>query len=414
MNVKLVKKKIIHKIQKLCYTITYKEVDMSKKSIIEELEKNKNEACDSLHAVEVEVGHYIFKKKDKAISKENVDEYISFNTVIESLHEEKNTIITLDTEVSEARSSILLLKETKAIKEKELFVMQAEMGELLFKNYSPIIADIFGKTYTDVSVEDRKILEANEKGFSKGEESSGFMSRVLNMARSGVAKTQLSLIEQRRSSLLHKGAKKALESNELKDIILANQLGEDTKKFYEEYVSVQSEINEITENLDNQLQHEKSLRASIEKVSGGLSVQKQLALHDKQIERKYSEQDDFCASIGHDYATRYVSPDGETLAVFPKGFEGFLTNIQDHRYTILSLSRQIEIENTKIAIAELVSENNLLQSKKEDNSQKIESLQVENAGFDATIKEKNKEKIELEKKLDELVTEESKSKQTES
>ncbi len=381
---------------------------MSNKSIVGELQAKKNDALSLLQKEESTIGHTLFTKKDKSLTKENREVYISFNTVIESLEDEKNTIISLDAELSEVKSNIVQLKSTIASKEKEVLPMYAQMGELLIKNYSPLIADIFGKTYTDVCVEDRKIAEVRQKDLVEidDEIKPGFVSRLFNMARTGVSKTQFSMIEQKRENILSKGTKKALESDTLQALILENKLGDDTKKFYDDYSSFHAELKEIGKNLEERLQDEKTIRSSLENLGALQSTQKRLSAIDKEITTKHSEQDIFCAQIGHDYTSRYVSPDGESLVAFSKGFEEMLHSVQIYRTTILSLSRQIEIENISIRIESLVSESDRLQNKKELNCQKIENLEAENKDFNSQIKEKENEKLELENKRAQLVKEE--------
>ncbi len=384
---------------------------MRKKQHINELQQNKNECMSSLESIEISVGHHICVKKDKSLEKKVLKTYDNFNQEIEAFHKMQETILSLDSERNELKESIEAKKAIRVDLQKDIQLMYEQIGQALYENYNPSIADVFGKEYTELSVIEHKKEDAllQEESLSETSSSAGFFSRIISHVKTGAIKTHVSTIENKRKSLLVQGAKSTIETGRLSELLGSKKLSDDIEVLYNAFENNQKALHDTELAIDSLSINEKAIKTSLEKMGVSFTVQRRISIIDKQIEEKHSEQDSFCATVGHDYVARYVSPDGDAIADFPKDLEGFLQSIQEHRYTIASLSRKIEIEHKRNEIEAILVDNDALQVKIEDNTKKIEALRLENENMEAIIKEKNKEKSELEKKLTELMKEEEKA-----
>ncbi len=376
---------------------------MKKNTNLEDLLSKKNEISRLLYSEHVALGHEVLKQKEKNISKENIDIYASFNTEVKSFYELQDSINALDKEHTAIKEKIADAKDSKSSQEKSISSMYVHIGELLFENYVPSMSDVFGKAYTQLCVEDRKIEEAKLKEESReSSESTGFFSRLLKGAVVGASKTQVSILEKKREHTLVHETKLALESKKLESLLEKNILGDDVSAVLNEYHQQIEAMHKIEMEIETLVLNENAVKTALEKAGAALSVQRRISAIDKQIAQKKDEQDEFCSQVGHDFAIRYVSPDGDTLVDFAKETSPRLVDIQKIRKELINITREIEIEKTRQEIETVLIDKDSLQVKKEANMQSIEKLQSDNESLDLSIKEKNEEQQELEKKLAQL------------
>ncbi len=376
---------------------------------LSELQKN---TFLSLLKLESELGHYVFKKKEKSVSKEILDSYWAFNKEADSFRELQDTIRSLDTEHAEIKVQISELKILQKNLQKEIKSMYLLIGKALFEKYTPVIADVFGKEYTQICVEDRKIAEAKEKeeGYRSDTEKNTVFSKIVNQAKIGATKAQVAAFEQKKEHLFEQGAKSAIDSGKLVQLVKKDFQDIEVKKLLDTFSQKHKDVIALERSLENLSLNDGAIKSSLEKAGVSSSPKKRLQALDRLIEQKRLEQDDFCAKNGHEYASRYVSPDGEVLVEFPKGLDKMLLDIQVHKRQILSLSRLIEIENAKKEIEKVQKEKEYLLKDKDSNIQKIQKLQTNNVNIDTLLVEKNELQNELNKKITILEKEEEKAK----
>ncbi len=394
----------IHKMVFLWYTII-KGVDLRggwyKMLYKDELQINKNEALDSLNKLESELGHSLLHKNEKSISKELKGAYVDFESEITSLQELKEKITTLDTERSTIKDDIVALQEKQALIKKDFTSLYLDFGKALFENYTPVFSDAFGSVYTKVCVELNKIEEtrAKENTYREEAENVGFFGRVIGQAKASVSKNQVAMHEQKRDILLSQGAKKVLESENAEKLIMVEDVNEDVKSIFEEYNDSYTKYNENVATLEKLALNEHAVQTELEKAGASISVQRRLSAIDNLIQQKHSEQDAFCANVGYDFSSKYISADGEILITFPKASEQLLSSIQSKKHEVISLTRSIEMENIKSLMEKNKKETEALNKTKKSNSEKIEKLQDENAELDGKLKEKGKDLNDLEERL---------------
>ncbi len=383
-------------------------VPMNKRSNIAKIEKSKEEALFFLQKTEASLGQFVLEKKDKTISKDIFDSYASFATEIDSFYALQESIQSLDLEYTAIKKKIFEEKALKDELEKDEHSLYVQMGQSLFEHYTPLIADVFGKVYTSVCVEDRKIAEAKEKEslYLDEKEEKGVISRIVSSAKVGVTKAHIEALVQKRNQLLLNGAKSVIDSGVLAQLVETKKIDSNMELLFETFTATHKELKELEANAERLSLNANAIKSSLEKAGVTTTVQRRLSAIDKVIHQKHSEKDVFCAKVGHEYAFKYVSPDGEILVDFPKGLEEFLLEIQKTRYIIVSLSRQIEIENISVSIEKNETEHKILCEKKEANIQKINKINDENKDIDVKLQENSLHKNDLEKKLSVLKKEE--------
>ncbi len=375
-----------------------------------ELQKNKQEAVSELLNLESHLGHYIFTKKDKTIDKNLLSEYTHFNAEVDVFRDLQSNIRALDSEQKELKAKITEMKALQINLKKEVKSMYLEIGKALFDKYTPAISDIFGKTYTQICIEQRKISEAKEKEalYRKDDENNGIFSRLVNQAKRGAVKAQVAAFEQKRVQLYEQGAKIFVESGKIPELVKSDFFDKTVRKLLEDFNKKHQDLSAVERNLENLTLNDGAVKSSLEKAGVSSTVKKRLIAIDVLIEQKLLEQDDFCSKHGHDYVSRYVSPDAEILVDLPKGLDKKLLEIQDCKRKVLSITRQIDIENMLQSIEKAQKQQELMEKEKESNMLKISKLESENVSILERIKEKVKEENNLKKRIEELIKEEQK------
>ncbi len=370
---------------------------MGKLQCISELQARKDEVQLDLQTLERQLGYFAIKEELKNITKDVLDSYADFEEEIEDIRKDQQSIQKLDVDRVGVENSIKIAKETKAELQNQSNLLYLSIGQSLFENYSPSYAEAFGATYTNIGVIDLKIAESKSKEENYKEENvaTSFFGKILSGAKIGLKKNQIVLQSQKKESLIIQGALNAIEKGFLDALDKNNELDTETKTLFAEFLDISNDLKEQDRLLETYVQEEKAIKASLDQLGVGISVQGRIKTLDSDISKIESERDIFCTTAGHDYACRYVSPDAEIVVDFPKKTERLLSNIQQYKKAIVSLSRKIEIADIEQGIANEEKEI-------EENKEKIENLQNEVNNLQSTVKLKTEEIHVLKKKLEEL------------
>ncbi len=381
-----------------------------KNKIIAELEKSKADVLKNIYSTEESLGHTLLSKEDKSLPQEKIDTYNSFIADIEKIRHTQQTILELDANLKEKKADTEKQKELLSLSEKQLPLLHKQLGVALFLNYSPIYADAFGQAYTNACIEDLKITEAQSKEdtIREGSEKKNFFVKMLNHAKVGVTKTQISSLQQKKDSIILQGGKKAATEGLLESLLQKEQLDADVKSAFLDVCAVNNTITEIKNIIEKLTTESAEIKKSLDEEGVSFTVAKRISTLDSQIEEKQADKNSFAAETGQIFACNYVATNGEAIADFPKIGKEELTSLKIQKESIVTINRSIEIEKIKVEIAEIQDDILALNKAKDSNNEKIERLQIENITLTSKVEEKSEQEKELTSVLANLQAEEAK------
>ncbi|MFI3258402.1 MAG: hypothetical protein R3Y36_08915 [Spirochaetales bacterium] len=378
---------------------------MSNAGTLSDLKKAKKDAQATLYSLEAELAHNVFKSQNKLTDDKFYNTYDSFTQDMHNFRAMQKTINELAEEDKNISGAIKDAKKIIATAKSQLPEIYANLGDALFAGYTVDYIDFFGETYTEVANLQQKINTAEAKE-NDSDSTQPFFARLLKHVKRGTAKGQIVLYEQKKKKLLEQGAKNALESGKAEKLFNDKELDSNSTTVFATYLEVKKNLAHYEEVSEKLVLEEESIKASLEKNGVTASPHRQIQQLDRQIKQKELEQNEFCATQGHQYACRYISPDGEIIVEFPEEVKIFLAGIQTQRLAIISLSRQIEIlmleEDIEKAKKHIESYNNEVVA----NNEKIEALQRKNEELASKTQTAHAEQAMFESKRDVLCAEE--------
>ena len=375
-----------------------------KNKVIAELERTKAELLSNIYNSEELLGHAVLSKSEEGVIQDEIDSYEEFNTDVENLLNSKEKILQLDSELKAKKEEIETQKELLSTTQKQLPLLYKQLGTALFENYTPVYADAFGQAYTNACIEELKITEAQTKEDNLREEAEkkNFFTKILSHAKVGVTKTQISTLQQKKDTIITQGAKVAGSSGLLETLLQKEQLDAEVKAAFLEFSAVNNEVTDLSTELEKLTTENAGIKKALDAEGVTFTVSKKVSSIDSQIEQKKVEQNEFSAKVGQEYATKYVSADGDKLVDFPKAVEDVLTILKTQKESVVVLNRSIEIEKTKIQIEKVQNEIASCNKTKDSNNEKIERLQTENTDLAKKIEEKQAQEKDLTNVLNSL------------
>lgn len=374
---------------------------MSEKTTMSTLKKSKKEVQTILHSLEIEIGHYLLKKPEKSLQKDVLTTYTSFNIDIDGLHATQENILNLVEERKTLQTEIVEQKKLVSTLCAQLPDIHKSLGQSLFLGYTAAYSDCFGSTYTQIAVQDQKIAAERKKesDIRNDLDNASFFPRIIKQVKAGVVKNQVNIYEEKRNELLLQGGKNASESKKLEKLLEESQLDNDSKNILTEYLKLQEIIDINQTTLETLTSTEKAVAADLSKNGANPFAQKRIQNIQKEVEQKKVEQNEFSATQGHEYACRYVSPDGEGIVEFPSDTAKNLSSIQKKRIAIVSLSRRIEILRLSQVIEDSENKSKSYARSVISNKEKITSLEHQNEELASKIKTtKSEQKMLVTKK----------------
>lgn len=381
---------------------------MSEKTTISTLKKGKKEAQSTLHSLEIEIGHYLLKNPEKSMNKGVIKTYESFNTDMDEFRAVQETINTLAEERKDLQMQMVEVRKQITTVKGEFPDVYKTLGKTLFSGYTAAYSECFGSTYTQIAVQEQKIAAEHKKEDTLHDEmdKASFIPRILKQVQAGAVKTQLSVYEQKLTTLLTKGAKAAIEGEKLEKLLEENQLDEDSANALNEYLELQKTVRAHEVEIDTLTLNEGGIKTSLEKIGVTATPVKRIQSIEKEINQKKLDQDEFSATQGHEYSCRYVSPDGEIIAEFPADIASNLSSIQKEKLAMMSFSRQIEILGIEKTVVDGEKRIQSYSRTISTNTDKVASLQQQNEELESKIKTAKSEQKALHAKKDALEAEE--------
>ncbi len=392
----------------MCYIIY-----MSTFKTTAELQKRLEQIQKDIFSSEAAIGRALLTSAENGIDAAVLAEYTEYEHLKDSLRSDIDSIREI------VAKSVAIRKESEAFK-KQAAELNSEWNPLYEKlgcALSDAIDSRYGAAFEQyriaVAEQRKKEQEARTalETLRQQMETQSFMNRLLTQVQYTARNSAFVQLQKRLAQLYVKSALAVFESGVLEPLYAEGTLSAEVSAAYAPCADLKRRINQLSADAadcENRFQKNEQLLAGKGASGNG---ERRIENITREIEQLNGKQYALAQKTGHEFAGKYVTPDGEILVPYDdvsgKDVQSHLDKIAVNRAEAVSCNRKMEIISLTAKIDSAGKRIELLQRNIGENELKIHRLTEENASLQQSIVSQSEERDLLVAKRSELEMEDA-------